>query len=68
MQAFHFFATSAAEWRVDTDIRAITRVMDKSGFEYGVWFVPADIKADYEISQFRPVVEGAVFLGKYQPE
>ncbi len=68
MQAFHFFATSAAEWRVDTDIRAITRIMDKSGLEYGVWFVPADIKADYEISQYRPIVEGSVFLGKYQPE
>ena len=68
MQAFHFFAASAAEWRVDTDIRAITRIMDKSGLEYGVWFVPADIKAEYEISQYRPVVEGSVFLGKYQPE
>lgn len=68
MQAFHFYATSAAEWLVDTDIRAIMRAMDRSGLEYGVWFVPADIKAEYEISQYRPVVEGSVFLGKYQPE
>jgi len=65
---FHFFATSAAEWHVDSDIKRLIKFMDKQGFEYGLWYVPDDINANYEIKYFVPQVEGSVFLGKYQPK
>jgi hypothetical protein len=65
-QVFHFFATSAAEWHIDSDIKRLIKFMDKQGFEYGLWYVPVDINADYEIKYFVPQVEGSAFLGKYQ--
>ena len=68
MQAFHFYASSVGEFRCDTDIKKLMRAMDASRLEYGLWFVPADINAEYEIRSYRPVIDGAVFLGKYQPE
>jgi hypothetical protein len=69
MNKFHFFATSVAEYHVDSDLRALMKFMDKRGFEYGIWYVPGDVNgSEYEIKSFRPQVEGSVFLGKYQPK
>jgi len=63
---FHFFATSAVEWHVDSDIKRLMKYMDKRGYEYGVWYVPGDVNAEYDIKGFKPQVKGAVWLGKYQ--
>lgn len=66
--AFHFFATSFAEWHVDSDIKRLLKFMDKRGYEYGIWYVPVDSNESYEVENFVPQVEGAKFLGKYQPK
>lgn len=68
LKAFHFFASSVGEWRIDTDIRRLMQSMDRSRLKYGIWFIPHDRSTKYEIRSYQPVIDGAVFLGKYQPE
>ena len=67
-QVFHFFAASAAEWRIakHEDIKHLIKLMDKRIFEYSLWYVPVDINENYEVKYFVPQVEGSVFLGKYE--
>ncbi len=68
MEKFHFYATSVAEFHVDADLKRLLKFMDKQGFEYSLWYVPADINSNYEIEGYKPKVKGAVFLGKFQPK
>lgn len=64
---FHFFGTSVAEFHVDENIDELIKYMKSRGFEYNLWFVPCDVSDEYQIKQFAPQVEGAIYLGKYQP-
>lgn len=66
-QTFHFFASSFAEWRALPDLRDLIKAMDKEKRIYGVWYLPVPHATDYEINFFQPKVEGAVFLGTYDP-
>lgn len=66
-QQQHYFVTSCAEWRVGTDLAELKRAFRRDGLEFGIWKVPAPLDAEYEIQMFRPMVEGAEFLGKFQP-
>lgn len=65
--SFHYFVTSVGRWEVGTDRKALERAFKADGLEFGVWKVPAPLDAEYEISGFRPMVEGAEFLGKVTP-
>ena len=66
-QQQHYFVTSCAEWRVGTDLAKLKRAFERDGLEFGVWRVPAPLDAEYEIQCYRPMVEGAEFLGKFRP-
>jgi hypothetical protein len=68
MTDFHFFLTSAFEWIVETDLKAGMRFMDKQGYEYFIWYVPGPSDSEYDIERKTPQVEGAVYLGKFQPK
>lgn len=67
---FHFFASSVADWIVTTGTRTLpdlTEFMDKAGYPYSVWMVPVNWNVNYEIKWYAPQVEGAKFLGHFQP-
>lgn len=60
---FHFFASSTAEWYVDTDLEALIRRMKKFDYPFNLFYVPADSKDPYAIKAYAPQVPGTVFLG-----
>lgn len=64
----HFFASSIGEWRVGADLKKLMRAMDKSGFAYNLWLVPGNADDDYEIENYKPVVEGATYLTTIHPK
>ena len=63
----HFFASSAGAWLVDTDLKSIIRRMDRDHLPYSIWYVPTDISAEYEISYYRPQVDGALLIATLYP-
>ena len=63
---YHFFASSIAEWRVDTDVEKLIKFMKAGGFSFTLFFVPVDPKEKYKINAHIPEVEGAEFLGVYK--
>lgn len=65
---YHFFASSFAEWKALPDLRQIIKAMDKEKNTYQLWWLPVPHDTNYEINFFKPQVEGAVFLGTYDPK
>lgn len=61
----HFFASSAAAWRVDYDIEALIKAFKKDGYPFTIWMVPGPSSADYKIAYFAPQVEGALPVVHY---
>lgn len=61
----HFFASSIGEWLCNEDIEQLIADMKRSGLPFIVWTVPVPISATYDIRGYRPVVDGAVILGRY---
>lgn len=61
----HFFATSFCEWKADEDIREVIKYMEKQKNPYNLWMIPLEEKANYEIEDFTPQVEGRIYLGQY---
>jgi uncharacterized protein with von Willebrand factor type A (vWA) domain len=68
MKPFHFFASSALEWRIHSNIKSLIKLMDKLGDQYRIWYVPLDITAPYDIENYRPVVDNLVYLGRHDPK
>jgi hypothetical protein len=64
----HFFATSAYEWRTDSDPKKLIDAMQKNGQTFDLWLVPAPETTSYKIVGYAPQVEGAQFLGQYKRE
>lgn len=64
----HYFASSVGEWKVGTDCPALVRQMQRNGLEFTLWRLPVSIKAEYQIRQFVPQVEGAEYLGKFHAD
>lgn len=61
----HFFASSAAEWCVSYDAASLIAKMKRAGFQFNLWLVPGGTDAEYEIEDYKPLVEGRVWLGAY---
>lgn len=67
----HFFASSASTWMTTTperDLHQLLTLMQKEGRIFNLFMVPLSHDEDYAISMYRPVVEGAVWLGSFEPE
>ena len=63
--AGHFYLSSVATWMTTGTVRTLSeavRLMDKEAYTYGIWYVPMEATADYEIRMYAPQVEGAVFV------
>ena len=43
----------------------ILKYMEKQKYPYNLWMIPLEEKANYNIEDFTPQVEGRVYLGQY---
>ena len=67
-QPRHFFASSVANWHVDSDIERLIRHMKRDKYPFSLWYVPTDINETYDIETYVPKVKGAVFLITIHPK
>ena len=66
----HFYASSVFTWATTSDrrdLRALLKLMDKEKIGYNLWMVPVPFNAGYEIKMFAPQVEGAKWVGFFEP-
>jgi hypothetical protein len=64
----HYFLSSIATWRTTgptTTMLEVLQSMLKEGYPVAVWYVPAKYSASYDIKNYAPQVEGAVWLGNF---
>jgi len=54
---FHFFASSIAEWRVDTNLDDLLRFMKKDSFPFIVYRVELPSNAEYGIRNYTPDID-----------
>lgn len=59
----HFFASSAAACRTGDNLDEVIAHMKKDGYPFNCWKVPGDQRAEYQIRNYAPDVEGCTFLG-----
>lgn len=60
---FHFFASSAMEWRTNKDIRKLIKTMDSFKQPYALFYIPLPDDAEYKINNYVPQVKDKVYLG-----
>jgi hypothetical protein len=65
-QPHHFYASSFCTWKTSPDIREVIKHMEKEGYNYTLWYVPAPDEANYEIRWYAPQVEGAFVIGQFE--
>ena len=63
---FHFYVHNAFEWRTGDNLHALMKEMDKHKQTYWVWYVPCEEKEPYEISFYRPQIEGSFVLAQVE--
>jgi len=61
----HFFASSVAEWKADTNLDKLLRFMKGGNMTFSLWFVPCDIDTEYEIDWYKPLFDGAIMIATY---
>jgi len=59
---FHFYVHNALEFRSGTDLHTLMRWFDREKRTYWVWYVPVKAETPYEITFYRPQVEGSFVL------
>lgn len=64
----HFFASSIAEWKVDTDPGKLITFFKRERYDFSLWYVPVEVSAEYQINYYAPQVEGAILLGTFKAE
>jgi len=71
-QNFHFYASNAMEWITESDLEVLLKKIRKSSnsniygkLHFWVFYVPVKSVAEYQINNYVPQVEGAIFLGEY---
>ena len=67
----HFFLTSAAQWLTtgpDRTLAQAIRLMNKDGMPYTIWAIPAPPDADYDIEEYKPMIDGALFMERVEPK
>ena len=62
----HFFASSAARWRVNYDLEKLIKDMKREKYPFAIWMVPGPDDTPYQINTYAPQVEGAQFLILYR--
>jgi hypothetical protein len=65
---FHFYVHNAFEWRTGTELHTLMKAFDKKKHTYWVWYVPGEKDTQYDITFYRPQVEGSFVLALVQYE
>lgn len=65
-EPYHYFASSVAQWRVDTDLVALLHDMAEAGYDFNVWLVHKPQNATYKIKAYAPDVEKLEFVGFFE--
>jgi hypothetical protein len=65
---FHFYVHNIFEWRMGDDLHTLMKAMDKHKQTYWIWYVPGEVTSKYDISMYRPQVEGAFILNMVEYE
>ena len=66
----HFFASSASTWMATNETRGlhdIIKAMTADKMIFNLFLVPVPHNAEYSIRGYRPLVEGVVWLGTFDP-
>ena len=66
----HFYASSIATWAVTTPERTLKQLltlMEKEGYPFSLFYLPVPHTANYKIERYQPQVEGAIWLGYFEP-
>lgn len=53
----HFYATSFASWKVNTNLDALVRAMKREGYPFNVFRLDLPIDSDYRIQEYTPQVD-----------
>lgn len=64
-EPMHFFASSAFEWRTNDNLEQLIGQMKEEGEGFSLWRVPLAESASYGLNEFRPAVDGTVYLGRW---
>jgi hypothetical protein len=55
-EPFHYFASSLASWKIDTDLDKLIADMKRDGFPFNVYRVDLPGTATYKINHYQPQV------------
>jgi len=53
----HWYATSAAEWRVGDNLETLLAYMKRQGYPFNVFRVSLPLDAEYRIEEYTPQVD-----------
>jgi hypothetical protein len=66
-QNFHFFASSAVNWRTNDNVKELIKTMDnlseKNKYPYVLFYMPLPLDAEYKIDNYVPQVKEKIYLG-----
>jgi hypothetical protein len=68
---FHFFGASYCTWVTtdeNRDLPALIDLLNAEGNTYNLFMVPIHHAVPYNINFYRPVVEGVIHLGTFEPK
>jgi hypothetical protein len=63
---YHFYATNGSITSTNVDVDKLTTKMKNEGFSFTLWCVPHNIKTKYNLRNYTPIIEGAVYFGYYE--
>jgi len=66
----HYYASSVATWMTTTDKRTLPELitaMTKEKLGFNLFLVPVSWDTTYQIKGYQPQVEGAQWLGYFEP-
>ena len=63
---YHFYATNGSTTSTNVDPYKLITKMNNEGFSFALWYVPHNIKTKYNLRNYTPIIEGAVYFGCYE--
>ena len=63
---YHFYATNGSTTSTNVDPYKLITKMNNEGFSFALRYVPHNIKTKYNLRNYTPIIEGAVYFGCYE--
>jgi hypothetical protein len=65
---YHFFGSSAFEWKTNVDFQEVYDWFVKQGNSFSIYFIPSHARKGYYIENRIPQADDAHWLGTYHPK